>query len=87
MNPLTEHPQQQGMTYSEHWCFSMGIAWRLFNSVVAFILHAMFPFIGIERQFDLEAMAAFINERNEWIDGAKVNRLKNVQLSFEPTDK
>jgi hypothetical protein len=43
MNPLTTHPEQQGVTYFEHWRFAMGIAYRLLSSVIAFALHAMLP--------------------------------------------
>jgi hypothetical protein len=74
MNPFIEHTQQQGVTYFEHWCFAMGIAVRLLSSVIAFILHAVFPFIEIGRELDLEATKAFLDERNEWIEGAKVKR-------------
>jgi len=87
MNPFTEHTQQQGVTYVQHWCFAMGIAWRLFCSVVAFVLHAMLPFIDIERRLDLEATAAFIYERNEWIEGAKENKQAGSQLSNVPEHK
>jgi hypothetical protein len=41
MNPLATHPEQQGVTYFEHWRFAMGIAYRLLSSVIAFALHAM----------------------------------------------
>ena len=68
MNPFTQHTQQQGISYFEHCCFALGIAWRLLNSVIAFILHAVFPFIGIERDHDLEATMAFLDERNRWIE-------------------
>jgi hypothetical protein len=37
MNPFATHPQQQGVTYFEHWRFAMGIAYRLLTSVVAFV--------------------------------------------------
>lgn len=81
MNPFTEHTQQQGVTYIEHWCFAMGIAWRLLNSVVAFALHAVFPFIDIERRLDLEATAAFIHERNDWIEQSKVSRKDHTRAT------
>ena len=68
MNPLTRHPRKQGVTYLEHWCFAMGIAYRLLCSVVAFALHAMLPFIPIEPRLDLEATAGYLQERNHWID-------------------
>lgn len=71
MNPLTTHTQQQGVTYREHWGFAMGIAFRLFISVWAFALHAVLPFISIEPKFDLEATAAFLEDRNHWIETAK----------------
>ena len=70
MNIFTDHPHQQGVSYSEHWQFAMGIAWRLFCSVVAFAFHAMFPAISIERRFDLEATSAFLLERNRFIESA-----------------
>jgi hypothetical protein len=81
MNPFTEHTQQQGVTYIEHWCFAMGIAWRLLSTVVAFALHAMFPFIDIEKELDLEATAAFIHQRNESIENAKANKQADAQAS------
>ena len=71
MNPLTAHTQKQGVSYSEHWGFAMGIAYRLLVSMIAFALHAMLPFISIESRFDLEATAAFLEERNHWIETAK----------------
>jgi hypothetical protein len=70
MNPFTQHTNQQGVTYWEHWCFAMGISWRLFNSVSALTLHAIFPFMEIEKRLDLEATAAFLLERNDWIENA-----------------
>ena len=70
MNAFTEHPHEQGVTYFEHWSFALGIAWRLLNSVVAFALHALLPFITIKRRFDLEATSAFLLERNHFIEAA-----------------
>lgn len=70
MNVFTKHPHEQGVTYLEHWFFAMGIAWRLLNSVFAFAIHAMLPFITIERRLDLEATAAFLAERNRFIEAA-----------------
>ena len=45
MTIFTQHPHDQGITYLEHWGFAMGIAWRLFRSVVAFAVHATMPWI------------------------------------------
>ena len=70
MTIFTEHPHAQGVSYFEHWGFAIGIAWRLLRSVLAFAVHALLPFITIERQFDLEATSAFLLERNEFIETA-----------------
>ena len=70
MKPFTDHPHEQGITYFEHWIFAMGIAYRLLASVIAFALHAILPFISIEPSHDLEATAAFLAERNHFIETA-----------------
>ena len=68
MTIFTEHPHDQGITYFQHWGFAMGIAWRLLRSVLAFAIHALMPWITIERKFDLEATSAFLLERNDFIE-------------------
>ena len=68
MKPFTQHPCRQGLTYCKHWIFAVGIAFRLLASVVAFALHAILPFISIEPRLDLEATAAFLAERNQFIE-------------------
>lgn len=70
MSILTDHPHAQGVTYFEHWGFAIGIAWRLFCSVLAFSLHALLPFITIDRKLDLEATSEFLLERNHFIETA-----------------
>jgi hypothetical protein len=72
MNPFTQHTQQQGVTYLEHLFFAAGIAWRLSNSVFAFAIHALFPFISIDSTIDLEATADYLQERNQWIENTKL---------------
>jgi hypothetical protein len=71
MNPFTGHPYQQGITYFDHCCFATGIAFRLFASVLTFAVHAILPFIPIDRQLDLESTTAFLAERNAWIETDK----------------
>ena len=70
MNIFTQHPHKQGVSYFEHWVFAMGIAWRLVRSCLAFVTHALLPFITIERRFDLEATSAYLLERNRFIEAA-----------------
>ena len=77
MNPFTLHTQQQGVSYTEHMLFAMGIAYRLLRSVIAFTLHAVFPFLNIKTEVDLESTAAFIEERNSWIESKKMNPIQD----------
>ena len=79
MNIFTAHTQKQGVTYIEHLIFAMRIALRLSNSVIAFSLHAIFPFIDIKKNLDLEETVRFINVQNKWIEGMKKNR-KHEQI-------
>jgi len=69
MRFFTEHPHKQGFTYVTHWQFAAAIALRLFRSAFAFIVHATFPWVSIERQFDLEAMARFLLDENDLVEG------------------
>lgn len=70
MTIFTQHPQDQGISYIAHWAFAMEIAWRLFRSVIAFAVHAILPFIMIERNFDLEATSAYLLQKNAFIGAA-----------------
>jgi hypothetical protein len=86
MKPFTTHPHQQGVTYVEHWCFAMGIAYRLASTVLAFALHALLPFLHIAPRLDLEATAAYLTQRNQWIETAKrrTHDLDYVPLPIAP---
>jgi hypothetical protein len=76
MNPFSIHPNQQGVSYTAHLLFAMGIAVRLLYSVIAFAAHAVFPFIDIRRELDLQATTDYLQERNDWIE-----RMKSEQQS------
>jgi len=84
MNPFTAHPHRQGVTYFEHWHFAMGISFRLLMSVLAFAVHALLPSISIKPRLDLEATAAFLTERNRWIETAhdSAHREPSSELIF-----
>jgi hypothetical protein len=82
MNPFATHPQQQGVTYFEHWRFAMGIAYRLLTSVVAFAVHSILPFIPIEPRLDLQSTATYLTERNRWIETAKGTVHADAQPDF-----
>ena len=77
MNPFTIHTQQQGVSYIEHCCFALAIAYRLFSTVIAFSVHAIFPFIDIDPQLDLESTATYLQEQNNWIEHAKTRTAAN----------
>lgn len=85
MTAMTRHPHEQGVTYFEHWGFAMGIAWRLLASVIAFALHALCPFLTIERRFDLEATSAFLLERNDFIETAAAAGLSQRKPNLHET--
>jgi len=74
MNPFSTHPQEQGISYNEHYRFAMGIAYRLLISVMVFALHLILPFIPIAPRHDLEKKTTvYLMERNQWIEsGNKV---------------
>lgn len=82
MNIFTQHTRQQGVTYLEHMFFAVGIAVRLFNSVIAFALHGIFPFIDIKKELDLEETARFINAKNNWIEDKK--QIKQTEPVNQP---
>lgn len=84
-NPFTIHPHRQGISYVAHWRFAMGIAFRLLSSVVAFALHAILPFLPIAPRLDLEATAAYLKERNRWIESANGARLHSPVSSPPPS--
>ena len=50
----------------------MSIACHLLSSVIAFAVHAIFPFIDIDVTPDLEATTNYLQERNHWIESAKL---------------
>lgn len=87
MNPFTRHPRRQGVTYAEHGRFAMGIACRLLKSVVVFGVHAVFPFISISRELDLESTAAFLAERNRWIESAAAGLGENRDPAATPSGR
>lgn len=86
MNPMTQHPREQGISYWEHFGFAMGIALRLLSSVMAFAAHALLPFISIEPGNDLEATAAFLQERNDWIESAPKGGPVSIEIRHSDGD-
>lgn len=51
--------------------FALSIVVRLLQTVGVFTLHAIFPFIDINRSLDLEVTEKFIHMKNDWIENMK----------------
>lgn len=73
------HPHRQGVSYFAHLLFAMGIAIQLSHRMIAFTLHAIFPFIDIPRSLDLEATTRYLQEQNNWIEDQKPESNLNFQ--------
>jgi hypothetical protein len=86
MDPFTAHPYQRGIAYFDHCCFVMGIALRFFASVLAFLVHAILPFVPIDPQLDLESTVTFLTKRNAWIEAAKKTVRVDRHMSFAASD-
>lgn len=85
MNIFTQHTRAQGVTYIEHCLFALRIAARLLNTVIAFAVHAIFPFIDIRQDLDLEATTAFLDAQNNWIESKKHAEVDNFRdLDYSP---
>lgn len=81
MHLFLAHPHHQGVSYFAHLLFAMGIAIQLGHRVIAFTLHAIFPFIDIPRSLDLEATTRYLQEQNNWIESQK----PEGNLSYQKT--
>jgi Family of unknown function (DUF6356) len=67
-NPFTVHPLSKGQTYLEHLLTASTIGLRLLISAFAFILHSIFPFVPIPQPLNLEALALFLLQENQFIE-------------------
>jgi len=80
-NPFTKHPREcVGETWWRHCQFAIGVGVRLVFTAIIFVIHAVFPFVGIPRWLNLEDTIVFLERENE-------NREdKKVEHSFPPND-
>jgi hypothetical protein len=86
MTLFTDHPAAQGFTYTTHFAFAAGIAFRLLRSALAFAIHAIFPFASIELRLDLEATSAYLLARNRFVEQSALTGAngKDVQDGERP---
>jgi len=64
-NPFTKHPHSKGRTYWHHLRFSSKISLAMLASGVIFLIHAVFPFVPIPKQLNLEAAALRLIKWND----------------------
>jgi len=65
----------------------MGIAFHLFVCVLAFVVHAILPFVPVDPELDRESTAEFLAERNAWIETAKTTVSFTGRTSFATSDE
>ncbi|MBW4636392.1 MAG: hypothetical protein KME30_32300 [Iphinoe sp. HA4291-MV1] len=80
-NPFAQHLGNSGQTYWSHLLFTVHISVRLAVSAFLFVLHGILPIIPIPRQFNLEAVASFLLQKNHAIE-----TLKQAILSLTTTE-
>ena len=65
-NPFTEHPRQTvNESWSIHCYFAVGVGIRLIFTSLIFIVHGIFPFIGIPKWLNLEESIRFLARENK----------------------
>jgi|TARA_R100000008_G_C3446877_1_gene97339 hypothetical protein len=56
-NPFTKHPHERGRTYWHHLSFATRVGLAMLASSLVFLVHAVFPFVPIPKQLNLESAA------------------------------
>ena len=66
VNLFTKHPRENANeTWWEHFKFTFKIGVRLFLTSLYFILHGIFPFIEINRKYNLTDTSNWLNIKNK----------------------
>ncbi len=47
-NIFTQHPNEVGLTYFQHFIFAWSIVYKMIKGALACSIHAFFPFLFIE---------------------------------------
>ena len=64
-NPFKKHPEDNaGETWWEHCKFSVSIGFRLLLTSLYFIIHGFFPFIEINRKYNLIDSSNWLFDKN-----------------------
>jgi len=65
---MFKHLKEKNKTYLQHLVFAMRVSIRLSLSSTTFFVHALFPFIEIPYNLNLESMALYLFERNNELE-------------------
>ncbi len=61
---MFKHLKERKISYISHGLFALTIAMRLAASSVAFVVHAILPFVPIPEQLNLEATGLYLFEKD-----------------------
>ena len=67
-NSFTKHAAEKNKSYLGHAWFALKIGLRLSLSSTCFFVHAVFPFIGIPYNLNLESTALYLFEKNNELE-------------------
>ena len=65
---MFKHLKERKLTYLQHFIFAMRISLKLTFASTAFFIHALFPFIEMPYNLNLESMALYLFERNNELE-------------------
>jgi len=65
---MFKHLIEKNKTYLQHFVFATRVSIKLSLSSTAFFVHALFPFIKIPCELNLEFMASYLFERNNELE-------------------
>jgi len=65
---MFKHLKERKLTYLQHFIFAMRISLKLTFASTAFFIHALFPFIEMPYNLNLESMALYLFERNSELE-------------------
>jgi hypothetical protein len=61
----TKHTRENNESYLQHMCFALKAATLFFVSSIAFIIHAILPWVVIPDQLNLDAMCKNLQKERD----------------------
>ena len=65
---MFKHLKERKVTYLQHFIFALRVSLKLTFASTAFFIHALFPFIKIPYNLNLESMSLYLFERNNELE-------------------